>query len=186
MTDFIIVGNTNAGTYMDIFPLIKDDKVRWGYNKVTDFKTGAGEIKGVYATWFSTFPVIRKPLVFTATYSPDRYPVYDNYDAIEVSKVCDIPMDYDGIMGVPDTFLDKYCPEQFEILGKSGLIDYAENECEFFVRPSEESAKKYKSQDKTWRAQNTYIVENGVAKTTYSRIFIRKRTEKENNETDIK
>jgi hypothetical protein len=49
-------------------------------------------------------------------YNPEEYPKYDNYDAIEVSKTCEIPMDYDGIMGVPITFLDKYCPEQFEIV----------------------------------------------------------------------
>jgi hypothetical protein len=60
-----------------------------------------------------------KPLVLTATYSPTRYATYDNYNAIEVSRTKDIPSDYYGIIGVPVTYLDKYCPEQFEIVGAS-------------------------------------------------------------------
>lgn len=63
---------------------------------------------------------------FYRTYQPELYPKYDNYDAIEVSKVCDIPMDYKGVMGVPITFLDKYNPDQFQIVGAS------ESECKGF------------------------------------------------------
>ena len=71
--------------------------------------------------WFTNLDhdKLHEPLVLTARYSPERYPTYDNYDAIEVSKTKDIPADYYGAMGVPITFLDKYCPEQFEIVGTS-------------------------------------------------------------------
>ena len=116
MDGFIIIGNTNAVTYKEVFPLIKDNKVRLGYNKVMSFNTEGGEIKGVYATWYSTFPVTRKPLVLTATYSPEKYPVYDNYDAINVDRVKDIPYDYDGVMGVPITILN-YGLNDIEIVG---------------------------------------------------------------------
>ena len=60
-----------------------------------------------------------EPLDLYKNYTPDEYPVYDNYDAINIDKVADIPIDYNGVMGVPITFLDKFCPDQFEILGAS-------------------------------------------------------------------
>ena len=72
------------------------------------------------ACWFTNIPHSKRttPLDLVGnTYSPEKYPKYDNYDAIEVSKVSEIPDGYKGVMGVPITFLDKYCPEQFEILG---------------------------------------------------------------------
>ena len=73
-------------------------------------------VKGV--RWFTNLDHSKRhePLILTEHYTPDVYPHYDNYDAIEVSKTADIPADYDGVMGVPITFLDKYCPEQFEII----------------------------------------------------------------------
>ena len=147
MKKFIIIGNGNAASCKEIFPLIKNNQLWLGNNKITDFNTGAGEIKGVYATWYSTFPVTRKPLILTATYSPDKYPVYDNYIAINVDKVCDIPMDYDGVMGVPISFLDKYCPEQFEILGLmsgargEGLINGNDGRVKFYVSSASATLK---------------------------------------------
>ena len=70
-------------------------------------------------TWFTNLEHSKRnqPLDLYKKYNTDEYPKYDNYDAIEVSKVAEIPMDYDGVMGVPITFLDKYCPTQFEIVG---------------------------------------------------------------------
>lgn len=102
------------------------------------------------------------------------YLKYDNYDAIEVPYTDAIPSDYDGIMGVPISFLDKYCPEQFEILGRRGDLVWAETECDFYTPPSPEMQQKYKAMNKTWRVQNTYILsENGIPQITYGRIFIR-------------
>ena len=116
MKDFIIIGNANAAISKNVFPLFKDGKVRFGYSKRgMDFDTDEG-VKNINAVWYVTFPVKRKPLILTQRYSPAKYPKYDNYDAIEVSKVSDIPYDYGGVMGVPITFLDKWC-EGFEIVG---------------------------------------------------------------------
>jgi hypothetical protein len=87
------------------------------YAAAGDHREGMIRVSGV--VWFTNLDHDKRhePLVLTATYSPDKYPTYDNYDAIEVSKTKDIPCDYYGVMGVPITFLDKYCPEQFEIVG---------------------------------------------------------------------
>lgn len=102
------------------------------------------------------------------------YLKYDNYDAIDVPFTDAIPADYEGVMGVPITYLDKYCPEQFEILGRRGDLVWAETECDFYTPPSPEMQQKYKAMNKTWRVQNTYILsEDGIPLITYGRIFIR-------------
>ena len=118
---FLIIGNKNAITYKEIFPLIKDNKLWLGISSPNEYKLPNGEItKQVngLCKWFTNMGHDRRnqPFDLYMKYSNDYFPKYDNYDAIEVSKTCDIPMDYDGIMGVPITFLDKYCPEQFEIV----------------------------------------------------------------------
>ena len=142
MKKFLILGNMNAITYKEVFPCIKDNKIWAGYkcfgggmnmiqpeetfdeSKTKSFTINEkGEIiKNIMGViWYTNLDHNKRhqPLELTKTYDPARYPRYDNYDAIEVSKVCEIPLDYDGVMGVPISFLDKYCPEQFEILGIS-------------------------------------------------------------------
>ncbi len=108
----------------------------------------------------------------------NEYPRYENYDALEVPLVEAIPSDYDGILGVPRTFLDVYNPDQFEIVGRDGDLDWAENECDFYTPPSSEKQKEYKRQNKTWRVQNSYVLKDGKPETIYARLFIRpkKRT----------
>lgn len=171
MTDFIIIGNANAAISKNVFPLFKDGKVRFGYSKRgMDFDTDEG-VKNINAVWYVTFPVKRKPLILTQKYDPEKYHKFDNYDAIEVSKVKDIPYDYEGVMGVPITFLDKWC-DGFEIVGRGGDIEYAKG-CGFFTPPTEEKAEEYKSMDNTWRVQNPYFVKCGSAETAYNRIFIK-------------
>ena len=118
---FVIIGNKNAITYKEIFPLIKDNKVWLGYTSPNEFIIPGGEItKQVtgLCRWFTNLEHSKRneKLILWKRYNPDEYPKYDNYDAINVDKVGDIPLDYDGVMGVPITFLDKYCPEQFEIV----------------------------------------------------------------------
>ena len=104
------------------------------------------------------------------------YVKYDNYDAIEVPETKAIPSDYDGVMGVPVSFLDKYSPEQFEIVWRSGDIEWAENECTFFTPPAKEQQHKHRAANKTWRVQNAYVLnDEGLAQTIYQRIFIRHR-----------
>ena len=108
----------NAATYKEIFPLIKDNKMWLGDGKNLDFILSDGIIKGVASRWFTNLTHSKRtePIDLYKRYNEKEYPKYDNYDAIEVGKVSDIPLDYDGIMGVPITFLDKYCPEQFVII----------------------------------------------------------------------
>lgn len=130
--NFLIVGHQNAITYKEVFPLIKDNKVWLGYG----FKGGAAHFYSPYedvatasnhkkdmirvsgVNWFTNLEIPKRneDLDLVCRYSPEEYPHYDNYDAIEVGKTSDIPYDYDGLMGVPITFLDKYNPEQFEIV----------------------------------------------------------------------
>ena len=141
---FLIIGNMNAITYKEIFPLIKDNKLWLGASiKSGDRKfyvpdnyplnaSGCGidekgkrfiRVKGV--RWFTNIEDAKRnlPLDLYKKYNPKDYPKYDNYDAINVNKTSDIPMDYDGVMGVPITFLDKYCPTQFEIVGLDRYVE---------------------------------------------------------------
>ena len=119
---FVIVGNKNAITYKEIFPLLKDDVVWLGCESPCEFFTPEGMTKKVngLTRWFTNLDIKKRheELILVKKYAgyEDEYPKYDNYDAIEVSKVVDIPLDYAGVMGVPITFLDKYNPEQFEII----------------------------------------------------------------------
>lgn len=125
---FLIIGNKNAITCKEIFPLIKENKMWFGYTNVPKFIQPDGSEKQFgNVGWYTNLDVkIRHDyLTLYEHYRPEKYPKYDNYDAIEVSKVYEIPMDYDGVMGVPITFLDKYCPEQFEILSAN---DYRKND----------------------------------------------------------
>lgn len=121
---FLVIGNMNALTYKEIFPLIKDNKIWLGINSVKEFLIPNGEIqKFGNIFWFTNLQHAKRneKLFLFRNYTPEKYPKYDNYDAINVNKVVDIPMDYDGEMGVPITFIDKYNPEQFEILGLTGV-----------------------------------------------------------------
>ena len=119
---FLIIGSFNAVTYKETFPLLRDNKMWLGCNPVKEFVIPDGTIKKFgNIVWYTNIPNDKrnKPIKLTKEYYGNEhdYPTYDNYDAIEVSRVAKLPMDYDGIMGVPITFLDKYCPEQFEIIG---------------------------------------------------------------------
>ena len=125
---FLIIGTKNAITYKEFFPLLKDGKIwlGWNYGKGTmSFDTPSNGVKEVASYWYTnlTHKKRNEELILFRKYNPKDYPKYDNYDAIEVSKVVDIPCDYAGVMGVPITFLDKYNPSQFEILGSSRYHD---------------------------------------------------------------
>ena len=137
--DFLIIGNVNAISYKEVFPLIKENKLWLGVSITSGDRkfvvpdnyplnaAGCGidengkkyiRVKGV--RWFTNLDHKKRheELLLYKKYNAEQYPKYDNYDAIEVGKTKDIPMDYNGIMGVPITFLDKYCPTQFEIVGQ--------------------------------------------------------------------
>lgn len=130
---FLIIGTNNAIHYKEIFPLIKENKLWLGYNNgpkkylVPDDYEGKSIVvidgkKYMHmgnTSWFTNLDTTKRHerLTLYKKYTPEEYPKYDNYDAIEVRKVADIPMDYEGAMGVPDTFLDKHNPDQFELIG---------------------------------------------------------------------
>ena len=124
MKDFILLGNVNACTYKEIFPLIKDNKVRLGYtpisggkdmyapnidpeNKKVKYDENGNKLVNVEGiAWYTTFPTPNKrKLILTKKYHLELYPHYDNYNAINVDKVKDIPYDYDCVMGVPISIL---------------------------------------------------------------------------------
>ena len=208
---FLLIGNMNAITYKEVFPLIKENKM-WlgnGSNLSMVFKTiytnnleanrkyviskgydpDQNYIKTPACAWFTNLDLNKRhePLQLMSMednilYSKHKeiqnigYQHYDNYDAIEVPYTDAIPSDYDGVMGVPISFLDKYCPEQFEIVWRGGDMEWAEQECSFFTPPTEELAVRYKKADPTWRVQNPYIKDSdGNAHTVYQRILIRKK-----------
>ncbi|MFV8470192.1 adenine-specific methyltransferase EcoRI family protein [Mycoplasma sp. SK928A] len=119
---FLIIGNKNAITYKEVFKYIKEDKLWLGYTNVKTFKQADGSFKTFgNIGWFTNLDVEprHQRLVLTEKYNEEKYPKYDNYEAINIDKVKDIPYDYEGCMGVPITFLDKYCPDQFEIIDLS-------------------------------------------------------------------
>ena len=120
MKDFLLLSSINAITYKEFFPLLKEGKARGGYNfnKVVMFETPEGEAKkqsGI--TWFTSLPTPdKKKLILTKKYKHTEYPHYDNYNAIEVGKIKDIPCDYDCVMGVPITIFH-YDLDNIEIEG---------------------------------------------------------------------
>lgn len=151
---FLIIGHQNSITYKDIFPLIKENKLWLGYgfkrnmahfiNKHyedyasdADHKEGMIRVSGVQ--WFTNLDISKRheEIILYKTYNPNDYPEYDNYKAIEVGKTKDIPIDYDGAMGVPITFMNKYNPDQFEIIwttdrGGDGMLeDYKKEHTRF-------------------------------------------------------
>ncbi|MGM9739617.1 MAG: adenine-specific methyltransferase EcoRI family protein [Candidatus Cryptobacteroides sp.] len=130
---FIIIGNQNVLHYSEIFPYIKNNKIWLGYgfkggathfiSKYEDVATAGvhkeGMIRVSGVIWLTNLEIQKRheELILYKTYNPSDYPKYDNYDAINVNRTQDIPVDYYGDIGVPDTFLDKYNPDQFEIVG---------------------------------------------------------------------
>ena len=156
---FLIIGNKNAITYKEFFPLLKNNEVWIGCTNVKEFLQPDGSIKKFgNIGWFTNLDVAKRheKLILWKNYTPEEYPRYDNYDAINVDKVSEIPCDYDGVMSVPITFMDKYNPLDFEIIGAD------EAEGTGFSNGLYIQGSKYKQ---------CYM--NG--KRIYKRIFIRKK-----------
>ena len=180
---FVIVGHQNAITYKEVFPLLMKNEVWLGYGfkgaatpfyspyddvaTSGDHKEHMIRVSGV--NWFTNLEIPKRneELDLICRYSEEEYPSYDNYDAIEVSKTADIPSDYSGVMGVPITFLDKYCPTQFELLG---ITDRGN---EYGIKTKEYTpmdSPKYGDLNRRGA-----IMVNGVLKSTYARVLIRNK-----------
>ena len=116
---FLIIGSKNAITYKDFFPFLKNGDVWIGCTNPSEFLQPDGSIKKFgNIGWFTNLDVAKRheKLILRKKYVPEEYPRYDNYDAINVDKLSDIPVDYDGVMGVPISIMDKHNPDQFEII----------------------------------------------------------------------
>lgn len=183
---FLVIGTWNAITYKEIFKLIKENKLWIGVNSNRNFsgfivpdhyplhgtearidENGNRIISSNNTCWFTNMDNSKRheKLILYKSYNEEEYPKYDNYDAIEVAKTNDIPIDYTGVMAVPITFLNKYNPDQFEILG---IMDRANS--------SGLRTKKY-SKDEFYNANDLnargVIKVNGEYKAMYARLLIR-------------
>ena len=190
---FVIIGNTNALTYKETFKLIKENKLRTGYtnfnvgmyffvpDNVEKYhkidENGRKMVRVSTSCWFTNLDVSKHKEYITLykNYSPDEYVKYENYDAINVDKVSEIPVDYNGDIGVPITFLDKYNPEQFEIIG----LGISTSGTEIGVKPYKPEHKKYRKeiQKKGAVDGDLYMIKDGVVTVPYARVLIRKKGE---------
>jgi hypothetical protein len=187
---FIIVGHQNAISYREIFKLIKEDKMWLGYgfkggaahfiNKhyedyasAGDHKEGMIRVSGV--TWFTNLDISKRheDLILYKNYTPENYPTYENFNAINVDKTKDIPVDYNGFIGVPITFLDKYNPDQFEIIG----LGISNSGIEIGVQPYKQEHKKYRKEIQKRGAVDgdLYMMKNGNVEVPYARIIIKNK-----------
>ena len=172
--NFLVMGPMSACHYKEIFPLLKENKLWAGYGfnetiifRVPDYYTGYvndglkyGKVSGI--CWYTNLEISKRKEVLPLykKYNSKEYPTYTNLNAIDVKKVCDIPFDYEGLMGVPDSFLEKFNPDQFVIIGL-GCGDMAK---EIGV------TKNHRG-----RTDIAYIDDNGNYKCPYSRIIIRRK-----------
>ena len=194
---FVVIGNQNAITYKEIFPLFKENKLWLGYGfkgnvgffintkyedyaKSSQHKEGMIRVSGVM--WYTNLDIDKRheDLLLYKKYTPEEFPKYDNYNAIEVSKTVEIPYDYNGAMGVPVTFMDKYNPEQFEIIGCADYTGKYGSDETGVSRIGEEWIKKYREQGGRghYTANMTSLVyydTAGKACNTFKRILIRKK-----------
>lgn len=187
---FVIVGHQNAIKYKEIFPLIRDNKIWLGYGfkggaghfinehyedyaTATDRKEGMIRVSGVH--WFTNLEINKRheDLILYKKYTPEEYPKFENYDAINVDVTKDIPVDYDGMIGVPITFMDKYNPDQFEIIG----VGIANLGLEMGIQPYKPEHKKYRKEIQKRGAVDgdLYMMVDGVVTVPYSRIIIKRK-----------
>lgn len=189
--DFLIIGNTNAMTYREVFRLFQENKIRTGY---TNFNVGmffvvpddwdkfhhidkkGNKIARVSTScWFTSLEVEKhkEDITLYKKYSHEEYPEYENFNAINVNKYTDIPCDYNGFMGVPITFLDKYNPKQFEIIG----LGISNSGLEIGVQPYKKEHKKYRKEVQKRGAVDgdLYMMKDGVVKVPYARVIIKNR-----------
>lgn len=170
---FLIIGNMNTVICKEIFTLIKNNDIWFGYGRLSEFNTPKVNDTRVLVPcrWFTNLDYAERhkvPLDLGCTYygHEDIYPKYDNYDAINVNKIAEIPSDYKGIMGVPITFLYKHCPEQFEIVGMAnrGAGDPA-------LKSKIYTKEEYSNYSDLNSSPTLFV--NGVLKNIFPRILIK-------------
>ena len=167
---FLIIGNKNAVTYKEFFPLLKNNKIWLGCTNVKEFLQPDGSIKKFgNIGWFTNLDIVKRHtcLHLSKKYSPEEYFDFDNYQGINVNKVKDIPYDYDGIMGVPITYLDKHNPDQFEILGITCRGYSPEYRTKLYDKKYYEKANDLNG--------SACILVDGKLKMLYERLLIRRK-----------
>jgi hypothetical protein len=175
---FLIIGNINAISYKECFEIIKENKMWLGYNCTRHFKKPDGTIyETARSFWYSNLDIAKRheDIILYKTYSghEGEYLKYENFDAINIDKTKDIPIDYKGLMGVPITFLDKYNPDQFEIIG----LGISNSGIEIGVQPYKEEHKKYRKEIQKRGAVDgdLYMMTNGIVDVPYARIIIKNK-----------
>jgi len=191
---FVIIGNLNALTYRDIFKLVKENKLWFGHSIHSgdrefrvpkDYPLNAAgsrvdeegnkyiRVKGV--RWYTNldFNERHEDLILYKKYNEEEYPKYENFDAINVDVTKDIPVDYAGAMGVPITFIDKYNPDQFEIIG----LGISNSGIEIGVGPYKPEHKKFRKEIQKRGAVDgdLYMMKNGIVEVPYARILIKNK-----------
>jgi hypothetical protein len=188
---FIIIGHQNAISYKETFKLMKDDKLWLGYgfkggaahfiNKhYEDYATAGDHQEGMIrvsgVVWFTNLDINKRHenLILVKNYNEEEYPKYENFDAINIDKTKDIPLDYNGYMGVPITFLDKYNPDQFELIG----LGISNSGIEIGVEPYKPEHKKYRKEIQKRGAVDgdLYMMKNNEVVVPYARIIIKNKT----------
>lgn len=188
---FLIIGNTNSFTYRAIFRMFKENKIRTGYTNfnvgmffvVPDEwdkfhhvdKSGRKIARVSTSCWITNLDVDKhkEEITLYKKYNPKEYPKYENYDAINVNRYTDIPYDYDGVVGVPITYLDKHNPNQFQIIG----LGISNSGLEVGVKPYKPEHKKYRKEIQQRGAVDgdLYMIVDGVVSVPYARILIRRK-----------
>lgn len=173
---FLIIWNDNAITYKEVFKFIKENKIWLWYWKVKEFKKPDNTIQKFWNVgWFTNLETTKRneELILYKIYNENEYQKYDNYDAINVDKVKEIPMDYSWAMWVPITFLNNYNPEQFEII----WLWISNSWIEIWVKAYTEEHKKYRKEIQKRAAVDwdLYMLENWIVKVPYARIIIKNK-----------
>ena len=192
--EFLILGNSNSMTYKEIFKLIKENKLWLGasihsgdveFQVPDDYeisskslridKNGNKYVRVPSIRWFTNLDYIQRheDLILYKKYTAEEYLKYENFDAINVDVTKDIPVDYKGVIGVPITFIDKYNPDQFKIIG----LGISNSGKEIGVKPYKQEHKKYRKEVQKRGAVDgdLYMMENGIVKVPYARILIKNK-----------
>ena len=167
MVDFLVIGPINTMCYKNMYKLFIEDKVSVSYNVITYFNNSD---KNVLSYWYSSFRTEKDPIEIRGCYDENIHKRYLNYDAINIDNIREIPKDYDGVMGVPITFMRLYDRRQFQIVG---FCDYDSDL--LLWKEDDEIVKEIKKTHKCFRLVHPVIQGDNDVIVLYYRIFIKKK-----------
>ena len=167
MVDFLVIGPINTMCYKNMYKLFIEDKVSVSYNVITYFNNSD---KNVLSYWYSSFSIEKDPIKLRGCYDENIHKRYLNYDAINIDNIRDIPKDYDGVMGVPITFMRLYDRRQFQIVG---FCDYDSDL--LLWKEDDDIVKEIKKTHECFRVVHPVIQGDDDIIVLYYRIFIKKK-----------